>query len=75
MSPKLPRITGKQLVAALGHPGFETVRVRGSHRFLRHAGGRATVVAVHSGETVGPGLLGKILRACEVTREQLADVL
>jgi predicted RNA binding protein YcfA (HicA-like mRNA interferase family) len=75
MSPKLPRITGRQPVAALGRMGFETVRVRGSHHFLRHPDGRATVVAVHSGETVDPGLLGKILRASQVTREHLAEFL
>lgn len=75
MSEKLSRITGKQLLTALARFGFEVVRVRGSHHFLRHQDGRTTVVPVHGKETIGPGLLGKILRDCEVTREQLRDSL
>ena len=67
----LPSVTGKDLLAALREAGFNVVRVKGSHHFLRHADGRATVVAVHSGETIGPGLLSKILRDCELTREEL----
>jgi predicted RNA binding protein YcfA (HicA-like mRNA interferase family) len=71
----LPSVTGKDLVAALRKAGFDVVRVKGSHHFLRHADGRITVVAVHSGETIGPGLLSKILRDCELTREELHQFL
>lgn len=75
MSEKLPRITGKQLLTALETIGFGVVRVRGSHHFLRHQDGRTTVVPVHGKETIGPGLLGKIMRDCEVTRGQLREAL
>jgi len=30
---------------------------------------------VHAGETIGPGLLSKILRDCELGREQLQKLL
>ena len=66
---KLPRCTGKQLIEALQRAGFEVVRIRGSHHFLRHPDGRRTVVPVHSGETIGPGLLSKILRDSELSRD------
>jgi len=66
---KLPRCTGKQLIEALQRAGFEVVRIRGSHHFLCHPDGRRTVVPVHSGETIGPGLLSKILRDCELSRD------
>jgi predicted RNA binding protein YcfA (HicA-like mRNA interferase family) len=72
---KLPALTGKRLIAALLKAGFEEVRVKGSHHFLRHADGRATVVPTHAGETIGPGLLSQILRDCELTREQLQRLL
>ncbi len=72
---RLPRVSGKQLIAALGKVGFETVRTKGSHNFLRHEDGRTTVVPVHGGETLGPGLMSKIMRDCELTRERLADLL
>ena len=72
---RLPNLTGKQLLAVLARLGFEVVRTRGSHHFLKHPDGRSTVVPVHSGETIGRGLMAKILRDTEVTRDQLQDNL
>ena len=37
---------------------------------MKHADGRSTVVPVHSGETIGPGLLLKILRDVEMTKDE-----
>ena len=71
----LPSIRGKDLVAALKMTGFELVRVKGSHHFIRHRDGRTTVVPVHAGETIGPGLLSKILRDCELDPEELHKLL
>ena len=31
---KLPSVTGKELIAALGKVGFHLIRVKGSHHFL-----------------------------------------
>lgn len=72
---RLPRITGREVVAALRKARFEVVRIKGSHHFLRHADGRATVVPVHSGETIGPGLLAAILRDCEIERDDFITLL
>jgi predicted RNA binding protein YcfA (HicA-like mRNA interferase family) len=72
---KLPRPSGKELVAALGKIGFQIIRIRGSHHYLRHGDGRVTVVPVHPGETIGPGLMTKILRDCELTREDIEPLL
>jgi predicted RNA binding protein YcfA (HicA-like mRNA interferase family) len=72
---RLPSLTGKQLIAALNKTGFEVIRVRGSHHILRDADGRSTVVPAHAGETIGPGLLSHILRDCDLSREQLVDLL
>ena len=55
--------------------GFELIRVRGSHHFLRHTDGRKTVVPVHSGEVIGPGLLTSILRHVQITRDELVEQL
>lgn len=70
-----PSITGKELVAALAKAGFTVVRVKGSHHFLQHSDGRVTVVPVHSGESIGPGLLSKILRDCALNKEELHRLL
>ena len=63
---RLPRLRGREVIAALRRAGFAVARVRGSHHFLRHADGRRTVVPVHAGETIGPGLMRKILRDAEM---------
>jgi predicted RNA binding protein YcfA (HicA-like mRNA interferase family) len=68
---RLPRLKGKELIRILEKFGFEVVRTRGSHVFLRHTDGRVTTVPVHSGETIGPGLLRSILRDVELTAEDL----
>lgn len=68
---RLPTVTGTELLKALGKLGFEVVRVKGSHHFLRHSDGRATVVPVHKGEDIGRGLMAKVLRATEVDPEEL----
>jgi predicted RNA binding protein YcfA (HicA-like mRNA interferase family) len=70
-----PSLTGKELLLALKKAGFLLVRVKGSHHFVQHADGRSTVVPVHAGETIGPGLISKILRDCELSREQLQKLL
>jgi predicted RNA binding protein YcfA (HicA-like mRNA interferase family) len=72
---KLPRITGRQVIAALSRAGFKVVRVRGSHHFLKHSDGRRTVIPVHSGEDMGPGLLNKILRDSEITKKEFVALL
>jgi predicted RNA binding protein YcfA (HicA-like mRNA interferase family) len=74
MTPRL-RVKGKDLIAALERAGFEVTRTRGSHYFLRHSDGRVTTVPVHSGETIGPGLLSKILRDTKLSRSELENLL
>ena len=71
----LPSPTGRDLVAALGRAGFEVLRIKGSHQFLRHADGRTTVIPVHGSETIGPGLLAKIWRDRDIARNELANLL
>lgn len=75
MSGKLPALTGADVVRALARSGFGVVRVRGSHYVLRHPDGRTTVVPVHAGEALGPGLMAKILRGCGLDREQFRALL
>jgi len=69
--PKLRKLKGKEFIRILGEHGFKVARVKGSHHFLRHADGRCTVVPVHAGETLGPGLLLQILRDTELTKDDL----
>ena len=72
---KYSAVTGKALIAALKRAGFLVQRVKGSHHFLRHPDGRTTVVPVHSGESIGPGLLAKVLRDVDLTRNEVEELL
>jgi len=71
----IPSFTGKELLSILKSAGFVVIRVKGSHHFLHHSDGRSTVVPVHAGETIGPGLFAKILRDCDLSREQFLNLL
>lgn len=75
MIAKLPRITGRKVISALRKAGFEVVRTKGSHHFMRHDDGRCTVIPVHAGESVGTGLMSKILRDCEMTPQEFSRLL
>lgn len=72
---KAPVLKGKTLISILNKLGFEIIRIKGSHHFLRHQDERSTSVPVHSGEEIGPGLLSKILHDCELSIEELKKFL
>ena len=71
MNKRSPRLTGKALIKLLKSHGFEVVRVRGSHNFLKHQDGRVTVIPVHSNENIGIGLLSKIARDLSINLDEL----
>lgn len=68
--PKLSPIRGKDLISILEKQGFVKVYQKGSHARMEHADGRKTTVPVHSGEKVGVGLLRKILRDTNISRNE-----
>jgi len=72
---KLPNLTGKAILKALKKAGFNEIRMKGSHHFLKHDDGRCTVVPAHGRETIGKGLFSQILKDCELTREEFQKLL
>lgn len=72
---KRPRLRGKEIIKCLRKAGFEVIRIKGSHHVMRHFDGRSTVVPVHSGEIIGPGLMNKILADVELTAEEFRNLL
>jgi predicted RNA binding protein YcfA (HicA-like mRNA interferase family) len=72
---RLPRLRGREVIAALRRAGFDVVRIKGSHHFLMHPDGRRTVVPVHAGETIGLGLMSKILKDVEMDSDQFQKCL
>jgi len=51
--------------------GFNLIRIKGSYHFLLHEDGRATTVPVHNNETIGIGLMMKILKDVDISRNEL----
>ncbi len=70
-----PAITGKEMIKALRKVGFDIVRIRGSHHRLEHSDGRKTTVPAHGKESLGPGLINKILCDVDLDRNALRPLL
>jgi predicted RNA binding protein YcfA (HicA-like mRNA interferase family) len=73
--PKLPSVTAPELIAALEKVGFSIVRQKGSHLRMKHEDGRVVTIPVHAGKVIGKGLLLKILRDADLTKEALIELL
>lgn len=73
MSPRLPVVSGSEVVRALGKVGFGEVSQRGSHRKLRHADGRTAIVPLH--RELAPGTLRSILRQASLSVEEFVGLL
>jgi len=68
-------LTAKKIIRALGKIGFLKVRQKGSHVIMRHPDGRMTVVPIHRGENIGPGLLLEIIKDTKLSKEEFLDLL
>jgi predicted RNA binding protein YcfA (HicA-like mRNA interferase family) len=77
MSPKLPHITGSEVIRALRRAGWYPQHQRGSHIYLRHPSypGLRVTVAVHSGETIKPKTLQAILKQAGLTLAEFLELL
>jgi predicted RNA binding protein YcfA (HicA-like mRNA interferase family) len=73
--PPLPILKARELITALQKAGFETIRQKGSHVRLKHPDGRVVTVPVHPGQDIGRGLLRKILRDAELSRDEFLNLL
>jgi len=75
MTPRLPNLSARQLIAALERAGFELQRQKGSHATLRHPETkRITVVPWHGGDVKRP-LLKAILQQAGLSEDQLRNLL
>jgi predicted RNA binding protein YcfA (HicA-like mRNA interferase family) len=70
--PKLPHLSGREIIRALERMGFEAVRQSGSHVVMR-CGGRGCVVPLH--KPVKVGTLAGLLRQAQVDVREFLDLL
>lgn len=71
----IPSISGRNLIKFLRKQGFYVVRTKGSHCFLSHTDGRVTTVPTHANESIGTGLLLKILKDCDIDKEEFIKTI
>lgn len=70
--PKLPRVSGAEVVRALERLGFVKVRQSGSHVVMRRES-KGCVVPMHA--EVKVGTLAGVLRQAEVATEEFTNAL
>ncbi len=70
---KLPVLSGKEICKALSKMGFQPIRQKGSHLYMRHPDGRSTVVPMKP--QIGRGLLKRILNEADIDREEFLKYL
>ncbi len=70
--PRLPRISGREVIKKLEHAGYYQTRQKGSHVWLGHTERPPTSVPLH--DIIGPGLLRQILREIQMTPEEFSNL-
>jgi len=70
--PRLPVLSGAELIKALQKAGFHIVRQKGSHVSLQKDNHR-TVVPLHP--ELAKGTLLGILKQCDIGKDDLLDLL
>jgi predicted RNA binding protein YcfA (HicA-like mRNA interferase family) len=70
MSEKIKPVSSRKAIKALESLGFVQIRQKGSHLFMQHPDGRATVVPVHSSQDLGKGLVRKLLQDAKLSRDE-----
>jgi predicted RNA binding protein YcfA (HicA-like mRNA interferase family) len=70
--PKLPHLSGREVIRALERLGFAAVRQNGSHVVMR-CGSRCCVVPLH--KPVKVGTLAGLLRQAQVDVHDFLDLL
>jgi len=75
--PKLPVLSGKEVIKALSKIGFEQARTRGSHVILRKEDKDKTKITlpVPLHKELAKGTLKSIIKQAEITLEELLDLL
>lgn len=76
MTPRQPRVSGKDVLAALHRAGFKELYIEGSHHYLeRPDNGSLVTVPVHTNKILKPKTLKSILNQAGLSVDQLIELL
>ena len=67
---KIKPLPSKKVIKALEKIGFQQIRQKGSHLFMRHPDGRTTIITIHPIEEIGKGMIRKIINDVKITRDK-----
>ncbi len=74
--PKLPQVKARDLVKIALKLGFKFRDQSGSHAVYTHTDGRRTTIAIHPTQTIGVGLLTKIIKKdLQISKEEFIGIL
>ena len=73
--PRLPRLTAREIIAALEKAGFSLARQSGSHMIYKNAAGKRVTVPYHAAKILHPKLLKSILRDADLSIAKLQELL
>jgi predicted RNA binding protein YcfA (HicA-like mRNA interferase family) len=68
-------LAARKVIRVMEKIGFLKIRQKGSHLIMRHPDGRMTVIPVHRGEDIGPGLLLGIIKDSGLKKQEFLDLL
>jgi predicted RNA binding protein YcfA (HicA-like mRNA interferase family) len=71
VTPKLPSLNSRQVIAILKRRGFVLDRQSGSHAVFIHSDGRRTTVPIHGKRDLGKGILHQIMKDAELTFDDI----
>lgn len=77
MSPKAPRLTGKQVEKAILRAGWYLHHSQGSHFYYRHYEhpGKQIILPIHTGETIPQKTFRSILEQADLTLDEFTKLL
>lgn len=74
--PKIPRIKAKDFFKYLTKYNCTELSVKGSHhKIVNNKNKKVTVVAIHSGETISPGMFSAILKQLAIDINSFIDFI
>ncbi|MBI4146841.1 type II toxin-antitoxin system HicA family toxin [Candidatus Woesearchaeota archaeon] len=73
--PKLPLISGQELIKLFGKVGYEVDHQTGSHMILRHKDAPHRRLTIPNHKELSKGTLRAIIRQAGLTREEFENLL
>ena len=73
---KLSQVKSRDLVKVVGALGFKFRAQSGSHAVYSHLDGRRTTIPIHPSQTIGVGLVSKIIKKdLKITKIEFIEIL